>query len=876
MDPDDLQVMSHPPFDPAIAVRITHRVQQGRAADTAGRGIILNQYLRGPSVGKGQHGTVYKCWDLTQNNTEVAIKVVSRHNPRADRLNQLKRKKIPRSGPHLPVTDNLGSQEYKIRKEIAVMKLCRHPHVVRLLEVIDDKLYQKVYMVMEFLGGGEIKWRDQEGNPVLRVDQSRRICRDVILGLEYLHFQGIIHRDIKPANLMWTSDRRTVKITDFGVAHISAAQRFAGSGKDQSAPGPTTTNGSDADLQLLFDDSELCKTAGTPSFLAPEVIYDFGTEVPLPSSSEALADGSNSATTLHAPPPHRPPITKAIDVWALGVTLYCLLFGKTPFRVESNHEFALYGVICTQDWDVEPFMGQDRIPAQGRHHKCLDDKPCSEGAEIIKLLERILEKDASKRVTLNEVKRHRWFLRDIPDHARWVRETVPDSKISAAVTEDAISDAVSPMRFRWRQRLTNRLSSLLRTVRPQRSFRSADGHSDSDDVGVRSLPTVSMSRYATKKDAHTQTHRRPRAQQSAAGASAQPTGKQRQQHQHPPETSSSRTSSTAVHRSAADLSRPPARSKSTDTRPLAASNSTGGLHLSKAPTRRRGSGSLLAAPDPGPGSASVRSFSPGGGGGELDTRPKSRFSFTSLRWRRDAPSQTSAPATPPAPQSAVPPAVLADISAGAGAGAAMRASSWGDVGEYGRLAAHDAASLHSGAGDAEEPLDADVVVVGAGGFALAPLPPTPSGSAGALVPSPRVRLSFSSEDGDGDGDGAGSDGDSDDDSDSFFARNSEDAHARARRAAALAAAVAPAVFRHSGGAAFGTDYGDEEEEEEVVVGGRCGGAVYVEEDSDVSGSEEGEEEGPPIEVRRRRPSWAVHDEPPESDDDDDDDDDGKA
>jgi hypothetical protein len=75
-----------------------------------------------------------------------AIKVVSRHNPRADRLNQLKRKRIPRSGPHLPLTDNLGSQEYKIKKEIAVMKLCRHPHVVRLLEVIDDKLYQKVYM----------------------------------------------------------------------------------------------------------------------------------------------------------------------------------------------------------------------------------------------------------------------------------------------------------------------------------------------------------------------------------------------------------------------------------------------------------------------------------------------------------------------------------------------------------------------------------------------------------------------------------------------------------------------------------------------------------------------------------------------------------
>ena len=75
------------------------------------------------------------------------MKVVSRKNPRQDRVKELRKKqRLPASGPHMPVTDNLSSTEHKIRKEIAVMKKCKHPNVVRLLEVIDDKLYKKVYM----------------------------------------------------------------------------------------------------------------------------------------------------------------------------------------------------------------------------------------------------------------------------------------------------------------------------------------------------------------------------------------------------------------------------------------------------------------------------------------------------------------------------------------------------------------------------------------------------------------------------------------------------------------------------------------------------------------------------------------------------------
>ena len=74
------------------------------------------------------------------------MKIVKRTNPRLDKLNRLRRKpQIPPSG-HTPLTEVIGETEKQIRKEIAIMKKCRHPHVVKLLEVIDDKLKSKIYL----------------------------------------------------------------------------------------------------------------------------------------------------------------------------------------------------------------------------------------------------------------------------------------------------------------------------------------------------------------------------------------------------------------------------------------------------------------------------------------------------------------------------------------------------------------------------------------------------------------------------------------------------------------------------------------------------------------------------------------------------------
>jgi hypothetical protein len=62
-----------------------------------------------------------------------------------DKMKFLRKSAIQES-PHMPLTDRMGTTENKIRKEIAIMKKCRHAHVVRLLEVIDDRMKHKIYM----------------------------------------------------------------------------------------------------------------------------------------------------------------------------------------------------------------------------------------------------------------------------------------------------------------------------------------------------------------------------------------------------------------------------------------------------------------------------------------------------------------------------------------------------------------------------------------------------------------------------------------------------------------------------------------------------------------------------------------------------------
>ncbi|KAH7053984.1 kinase-like domain-containing protein [Linnemannia elongata] len=324
-------------------------------------------------LGRGVHGKVKLCRDTTTDEL-CAIKIVDKTT----------RRRLGRSQ---------ASNEQKIRREIAIMKKCIHPHVVRLIEVIDDPTARKIYLVIEYMEGGEVKWKDPNECPILPLGVARTIFRDIVLGLEYLHMQGIIHRDIKPANLLKSADG-SVKISDFGVSHFSEKTSL------------------ERDLEnspIWGDDLELAKTAGSPAFFAPELCH---------------------ASTLQC-------YNAAIDIWALGVTLYCFVFGRCPFIADT--EFELFNIIPRK-----PLSFPEGVPGRETVDAGLKD-----------LLSRLLEKDVYKRITLKEVKEHPWVTEDIADPVRWRIETDPMHYQRVHVTEDEVQGAVKIM-----DRIKNRIRKL--------------------------------------------------------------------------------------------------------------------------------------------------------------------------------------------------------------------------------------------------------------------------------------------------------------------------------------------------------------------------------------------------------------------------------
>nr|XP_046265913.1 calcium/calmodulin-dependent protein kinase kinase 1 isoform X2 [Scatophagus argus]XP_046265914.1 calcium/calmodulin-dependent protein kinase kinase 1 isoform X2 [Scatophagus argus] len=293
--------------------------------------IQLNQYKLKSEIGKGSYGVVKLAYN-EDDDKHYAMKVVSKK--KLMKQCGFPRRPPPR-GPKAVQGDQpkiLGPLE-RVYQEIAILKKLDHVNIVKLVEVLDDPAEDNLHMVFELMRKGPVM--EVPTDSPLSEEQARLYFRDVILGIEYLHYQKIVHRDIKPSNLLLGDDGH-VKIADFGVSN-----------------------------QFEGNDALLSSTAGTPAFMAPET----------------LSDTRKSFSG------------KALDVWAMGVTLYCFIFGKCPFIDE--YILALHNKIRTKpvEFPETPVISE----------------------ELRTLILRMLDKNPDTRITIPEIKMDQWVTQGAAD-----------------------------------------------------------------------------------------------------------------------------------------------------------------------------------------------------------------------------------------------------------------------------------------------------------------------------------------------------------------------------------------------------------------------------------------------------------------------------
>ena len=105
----------------------------------------------------------------------------------------------------------------KIQREIALMRLFDHPHILKLLDILESPRH--LYIGLEYASHGELFTYVVE-NKQISEQAAMRFFRQIIYGLEYLHSLGICHRDLKPENIL-LDDKYNIKIADFGFARFT-------------------------------------------------------------------------------------------------------------------------------------------------------------------------------------------------------------------------------------------------------------------------------------------------------------------------------------------------------------------------------------------------------------------------------------------------------------------------------------------------------------------------------------------------------------------------------------------------------------------------------------------------------------------------------
>lgn len=227
----------------------------------------LGRFLVQAELARGAMGAVYQGID-SRTRRPVAIKTMA--------LSQ------EFSGEHL------ADARQRFLREAETAGRLHHPDIVAIIDAGEDR--DLAYIAMELLPGHDLTRYTRPGQ-LLPVAQVLRLVARIADALDYAHKHGVVHRDIKPANVMVDPARDLVKVTDFGIARITDANK--------------TRTGA---------------VLGTPSYMSPEQL------------AGRRLDGRS-------------------DLYSLGVMLFQLLTGQLPMRGDSMAEL-MYAIANTPAQDI--------------------------------------------------------------------------------------------------------------------------------------------------------------------------------------------------------------------------------------------------------------------------------------------------------------------------------------------------------------------------------------------------------------------------------------------------------------------------------------------------------------------------------------------
>ncbi|KAK2817958.1 hypothetical protein Q7C36_021891 [Tachysurus vachellii] len=187
---------------------------------------------------------------------------------------KLARHKVTKTQVAIKIIDKThlnASDLEKLNREVKIMKLLKHPHIIRLYQVMETK--NMLYIVTEYANNGEMfDYLARNGH--LSEDEARKTFWQILSAVEYCHRCHIVHRDLKAENLLLDSNMN-IKLADFGFGNF------------------------------FVHGKHLNTWCGSPPYAAPEIFQ--GNEYEGPQQ----------------------------DIWSLGVVLYVLVCGSLPFEAAS-------------------------------------------------------------------------------------------------------------------------------------------------------------------------------------------------------------------------------------------------------------------------------------------------------------------------------------------------------------------------------------------------------------------------------------------------------------------------------------------------------------------------------------------------------------